>query len=105
MSQYATNIARVLGYSPEAMDRLRTAALLHDIGGLGLAVSDRKFAEGDEVSPETLRAKRLVRRKNTKIKVLANGEVSFPVTLTVHAISQKAKEIVEKSGGRVNLIS
>jgi large subunit ribosomal protein L15 len=67
------------------------------------AIAER-FSEGEEVNAETLRAKRLVRKKTTKIKVLAKGELSFPVNITVHAISGKAKEIVEKSGGTVNLI-
>ena len=68
------------------------------------SISER-FAEGEEVNTETLRAKRLVRKRNTKIKILADGEVSFPVTVRVHAISSKAKKILEKSGGTVDLIT
>jgi large subunit ribosomal protein L15 len=63
-----------------------------------------RFTEGDEVNPETLRSKRLVRRNAGRIKVLADGEVGFPLKLTVHAISGKAREIVERAGGSVNLI-
>lgn len=65
----------------------------------------KHFAEGEEVNAETLRARRLVRKKNTRIKILADGELGFSVTMTVHAISGKAREIVEKSGGTVNVIT
>jgi len=63
-----------------------------------------KFGEGDEVNPETLAAKRLISKKDAKVKILGRGEVSFPLKITAHAISAKAKELVEKSGGTVTLI-
>jgi large subunit ribosomal protein L15 len=63
-----------------------------------------RFTEGEEVNPETLRSKRLVKKKDSKIKILADGEVSFPLNVTVHAISGKARETLEKVGGKVNLI-
>jgi large subunit ribosomal protein L15 len=66
-------------------------------------IADR-FTEGEEVNPETLLSKRLVRKKGTKIKILARGEVSLPFRIKAHAISNKAKEIVEKSGGTVTLL-
>jgi len=63
-----------------------------------------KFGEGDEVNPDTLAAKRLISKKDAKVKILGRGEVSFPLKITAHAISAKAKELVEKSGGTVTLI-
>ena len=63
-----------------------------------------RFAEGEEVNPETLRSKRLVSGKTSRIKVLADGEVGCALKFTVHAISGRAKEIVEKAGGSVSLI-
>lgn len=41
VSEYATDIARTLGYPEEGIDRIRTAALLHDIGKIGIAISDK----------------------------------------------------------------
>jgi ribosomal protein L15 len=38
------------------------------------------------------------------IKILGTGEVGVPLKVTIHAISTKAREIVEKAGGTVNLI-
>ena len=62
-----------------------------------------KFSEGDEINAETLKAKGLVRKRNARIKILADGELGFPVTVTVDAISAKAREMIEKAGGTVNL--
>jgi large subunit ribosomal protein L15 len=64
----------------------------------------KRFVEGEEVNPETLMAKRLIRKKASRVKILANGELSFPVKITAHSISAKAKEIVEKAGGAVTLV-
>lgn len=63
-----------------------------------------KFGEGDEVNPETLAERRLISKKSAKVKILGRGEVSFPLKVTTHAISAKAREIIEKSGGTVSLI-
>jgi diguanylate cyclase (GGDEF)-like protein/PAS domain S-box-containing protein/putative nucleotidyltransferase with HDIG domain len=37
VSQYAADIATTLGYPPEGVERIRTAALLHDIGKVGIS--------------------------------------------------------------------
>ncbi len=63
-----------------------------------------KFKEGEEVNPETLVARRLVRDKNAKIKILGRGEISHALRISVHAISAKAKEAVERCGGSVTLL-
>jgi large subunit ribosomal protein L15 len=66
-------------------------------------ISER-FTQGDEVNAESLRSKNLIRRKNVKIKILGDGELAFPVTVAVHAVSKKAREMLEKAGGTVNLV-
>ena len=63
-----------------------------------------KFAEGDEVNPESLAAKNLLARKTSKVKILANGELSFAVKVSAHAASAKAKEMIEKAGGTLTLL-
>lgn len=62
-----------------------------------------RFTEGEEVNPQTLMSKRLVRKKG-KIKILADGEIGFPLSFRIHAISGKARESVEKVGGTVSII-
>ena len=63
-----------------------------------------KFSSGDEINAETLKAKKLVRKRDARIKILADGELGFPVTVTVDAISAKAREMIEKAGGTVSLV-
>jgi len=63
-----------------------------------------KFIAGEEVNPETLRARKLAKIKGVPIKILGTGEIGVPLKVTVHAISTKAREIVEKAGGTVSLI-
>jgi len=43
VSRYATDIAEALGYSPDGVERIRAAALLHDIGKIG--ISDRLLGQ------------------------------------------------------------
>ena len=50
-----------------------------------------------------LREKRLIRTGNP-VKLLSRGTVSKKFSLTVHAVSAKAKAAVEKAGGTVTII-
>jgi large subunit ribosomal protein L15 len=42
--------------------------------------------------------------KNDHIKLLGRGEISTKVEIEVHAASKSAVELVEKAGGKVNVI-
>jgi large subunit ribosomal protein L15 len=42
--------------------------------------------------------------KNDTIKLLGRGEISSKVEVEVHAASQSAVELIEKAGGKVNVI-
>ena len=64
-----------------------------------------KFAAGDEVTPDSLAARNLVAGRNCKVKILANGELSFAVKVSAHAASAKAKEAIEKAGGTLTLLT
>ncbi|MDP2932445.1 MAG: diguanylate cyclase [Chloroflexota bacterium] len=50
VSKYAVDIAEALGYSPEMIENMRTAGLLHDIGKLGVA--DHLLSKRGPLSPE-----------------------------------------------------
>ncbi len=53
---------------------------------------------GDEVSPETLLAKGMV-RSGRPVKILGDGEVEKAHTVRAHKFSRTAREKIEKSGG------
>jgi large subunit ribosomal protein L15 len=42
--------------------------------------------------------------KNQKLKVLGRGELKAKVNVEAHAVSAKAKEIIENLGGTVKLV-
>jgi large subunit ribosomal protein L15 len=63
------------------------------------------FASGTEVTPEVLAAQGLVRGKSKRIKILGDGSLSKPLTVRAHGFSSKAKEKIEASGGKAELIT
>ena len=68
---------------------------------VNLSDLEAKFADGDTVSEETLRACGLVKGVCDGIKVLGNGDLTKKLTIDVDKISASAKEKVEKAGGSV----
>lgn len=62
------------------------------------------FAKGDTVNPETLFAKKLVRKSGgvfPKVKILGTGELSVNLTIENCKVSTSAKEKIEKAGGSI----
>lgn len=66
-------------------------------------LSDLSKVKGD-VDAASLYQAGLV-TKGSKVKVLAKGEVKKAVSVKVHFISAKAKEAIEKAGGKVEIIA
>jgi large subunit ribosomal protein L15 len=62
------------------------------------------FAEGEEVSPETLKEKGALKQKLDGVKILAYGTLSHRLTVSAHAFSAKAKEKIEAAGGKAQVI-
>lgn len=75
-----TNIFRV-AYSP---------VNLRDLQGL---------EAGTEVTPELLKEKRILRSLRKPVKVLAQGELTKPLTVKAHKFSLSAREKIEAAGG------
>jgi large subunit ribosomal protein L15 len=59
--------------------------------------------DGDEVTPQSLRAKGLV-HKHGLVKVLGRGELTRAVTVKAHAFSKSAVEAIKAAGGSVEVI-
>lgn len=65
---------------------------------------ERKFESGEKVSPITLVEKRVIRRiggKIPKVKILSKGELTKSLVFENCLFSQKAKEKIEKAGGKI----
>ena len=63
-----------------------------------------RFAAGEEVTPESLKAKGLIRTVRKDVKLLGVGELSKKLTIIVHAASATAREKVEAAGGTLTLL-
>jgi large subunit ribosomal protein L15 len=63
-----------------------------------------RFEAGDEVTPETLVEKGILKNTKTDVKLLGSGDVSKKLTIRVHAISASAREKIEAAGGSVELL-
>jgi len=64
-----------------------------------------RFEAGSEVNVETLLQSGMISNLKHPVKLLGEGQLSKPIKITVHACSAKAKEIVEKAGGEVSIVS
>ncbi len=59
---------------------------------------------GAAVTPELLKQQGLLRRKHAGVKLLAQGDVTAKVTVTVHKASAAAVKKVEAAGGKVTVL-
>jgi len=59
------------------------------------------FKSGSEVTPEKLVAAGLVKSLRHPIKILAEGDIAFPLSVKAHKFSAAAKAKIEMAGGRV----
>jgi len=62
---------------------------------------EERFEAGDEVTPETLKAKRLIRKVSVDVKVLGVGDLSKALSVSAHGFSKTAKQKIEAAGGSV----
>ena len=62
------------------------------------------FEAGDEISPETLKARGLLKGKFDVVKILANGDLSKKFNVIAHRFSKSAEEKITKAGGSVSRI-
>ncbi len=59
--------------------------------------------DGDEVSPDSLRSRGLVRKQGL-VKVLGRGELSRAVRVSAHAFSKSAEAAIKAAGGTVEVL-
>lgn len=59
---------------------------------------------GDAIGVEEMKTAGLVRKKETLVKILGDGEVSRALTVQAHAFSKTAKEKIEAAGGSIETL-
>ena len=75
----------------------RTVYQVVNVGAL------ERIPDGVDVTPEILYDHGLVRKRNVPVKLLGDGEVKRALTVRVDKCSAKARELVEKAGGTVEV--
>ena len=63
-----------------------------------------KFEEGTEITPELLKDMGILKNQLDGVKVLGNGTLEKKLTVKANQFSKKAKEEIEKLGGKAEVI-
>lgn len=72
---------------------------------ISLAKIDANFGAGEEVTPEILHSRGLIKKAKHDLVILGNGEVTKALKISAHRFTKTAREKIEKAGGSVNDIS
>ena len=72
---------------------------------ISLEALDKSFSENDEVTPQLLHKRGLIKKAKHDIVVLGNGEVSKALKISAHRFTKSAREKIERAGGAATVIS
>ena len=67
---------------------------------VNVADLEERFESGEEVNPETLKAKNLVGGRFDLLKVLGDGQLTKKLAVSAHRFSRSAREKIEAAGGQ-----
>ena len=70
---------------------------------INLSLLESRFSDGDTVDNVSLHKKGLLKKQDSMVKILGNGELTKKLSFNVSAVSASAKAKIEKMGGSVNL--
>lgn len=68
---------------------------------VSLAALESHFAANDEINPEVLHTRGLIKKAKHDVVVLGTGELSKPLKVSAHRFTKSAREKIEKAGGAV----
>ncbi len=66
---------------------------------ISLAKIEASFNAGDEVTPEILHSRGLIKKAKHDLVILGNGDVSKALNISAHRFTKTAKDKIEKAGG------
>ena len=72
-----------------------------DVAIINLDDLDARFEAGDEITPEILRERGIVKGRYDVLKILGSGELSKKLTISAHRFSASAKQKIEAAGGSI----
>ena len=68
---------------------------------ISLAALDQHFNADEEITPEVLHDRGLIKKAKHDVVVLGNGEVSKALRVSAHRFTKSARDKIEKAGGAV----
>src|ERR1700760_245626 len=68
-------------------------------------VSTLEGLDGDTFTPETLVASGVLKKLNSGLKILGNGELTRKISVKAHLFSKSALEKIQKAGGSAEVIA
>ena len=66
---------------------------------VSLGALDRGFEANEEITPELLHARGIIKKAKHDLVVLGNGQVSKPLRISAHRFTKIARDKIEKAGG------
>ncbi|HVF48416.1 MAG TPA: 50S ribosomal protein L15 [Pyrinomonadaceae bacterium] len=71
---------------------------------ISLAKIEENFNAGDEVTPELLHERGLIKKAKHDLVILGTGEISKSLNISAHRFTKTAREKIEKAGGAATVI-
>lgn len=65
---------------------------------------EENFNKGDEITPDILRDRGLIKKAKHDLVILGSGEITKALNISAHRFTKSAKEKIEKAGGTANII-
>ena len=71
---------------------------------VSLGSLDRNFGANDEITPEVMHNRGIIKKAKHDIVVLGNGDISKALKVSAHRFTKSAREKIENAGGVVTVI-
>jgi len=72
---------------------------------IGLGKIDQNFNAGDEITPELLHERGLIKKAKHDLVILGTGEVTKSLKISAHRFTKSAREKIEQAGGTATEIT
>jgi large subunit ribosomal protein L15 len=71
---------------------------------ISLAKLEENFNAGDEITPEILHQRGLIKKAKHDLVILGNGDITKALKISAHRFTKTAKDKIEKAGGNATEI-
>jgi len=82
----------------------KTNLYVLNLGDLNTLIEKNNLDTSNVISYEYLKSLKLIKNSFDGIKLLSKGEINHSVKLLIHGASQIATQMIEKAGGKVELV-